>query len=468
MLLGIANLFNRRTFDARRTTLLAARVFVRPGGGGPIASVYMAASPAKSGLRGIVAWIFAGNTLFAAAQWGMLAVLAKIGNPSLLGVFSLGLAITAPPILFATALRGSHVTDIDEEYSVMDYFLARSTLLVIACVCIGLFTLTQHYSRQTTLVIVWITVAKIFDSFSDGIYAYLMRHEFMHRVSISRILQGATQLIVVFLLMKQTKSLYLTTIAFAAASAAVTFCYDLPSLGYVSSRITSRQPNPLVGPTRIRTIWNLIQAAAPLGLVTVLIPLMATVPRYVVERDLGPAPLGVFSALSYVTVAGLTVATAVGTATLPRLSKYFAARDRVQCIRLIRKLLILTALMSGLLILVTALFGPALTKLLYTASYAHNNALLIMLVCGSAFCYLGSVLSFCMTAARQFSKQVIAFIPALIVTTVLSFWLTKNSGLMGTGLAMMMGWITHLTISAVIVYRSLLALDRIKKIEGVT
>jgi len=47
------------------------------------------------------AWGIAGNLVYVGSQWGMLATLARIATPNMLGQFALGFAITAPIISFS-------------------------------------------------------------------------------------------------------------------------------------------------------------------------------------------------------------------------------------------------------------------------------------------------------------------------------------------------------------------------------
>ncbi|GIS58763.1 MAG: hypothetical protein CM1200mP2_09880 [Planctomycetaceae bacterium] len=47
-------------------------------------------------LRQNFAWTLPANLAYAACQWGILVVLAKVGSPELGGLFVLAMALTAP------------------------------------------------------------------------------------------------------------------------------------------------------------------------------------------------------------------------------------------------------------------------------------------------------------------------------------------------------------------------------------
>jgi len=89
-------------------------------------------------LRRNFSWTFTGNLIYAACQWGMLVVLAKLGSPEMVGQFTLGLAVTAPVIMFTNLqLRGIQATDAKGDYVFSDYLGLRLigtglALLIIA------------------------------------------------------------------------------------------------------------------------------------------------------------------------------------------------------------------------------------------------------------------------------------------------------------------------------------------------
>src|SRR5512143_2641504 len=73
-------------------------------------------APRLLSLRRNFSWTLAGNIVYAGCQWGVLVILAKLGTPEMVGQFALGLAVTAPVIIFANlALRGVQVTDANRQ-----------------------------------------------------------------------------------------------------------------------------------------------------------------------------------------------------------------------------------------------------------------------------------------------------------------------------------------------------------------
>ncbi len=121
--------------------------------------------PTGLSLRSNFAWSFTGNVIYMASQWAMLAVLAKLGSPETVGQFALGLAVTAPIILFTNLqLRAVIATDARNENTFSDYFTLRiATTIFSIFITLGLVFISD-YSRQTALVILVIGIAKVFES----------------------------------------------------------------------------------------------------------------------------------------------------------------------------------------------------------------------------------------------------------------------------------------------------------------
>src|SRR5689334_8730460 len=97
-------------------------------------------------LRRNFSWTFIGNAVYAGCQWGMLVVLAKLGSPEMVGQFTLGLAVTAPIIMFTNLqLRSVQATDAKKQYIFSDYLGLRLTSVAIALLIIVVISFSGGY-----------------------------------------------------------------------------------------------------------------------------------------------------------------------------------------------------------------------------------------------------------------------------------------------------------------------------------
>jgi len=123
----------------------------------PPARVSVVAPP----LRVSFSWTLAGNVVYAATQFGMLSVLAKLGNPSIVGQYALGLAITAPVFMLTNLqLRGVQATDARNQYEFADYFTLRCLCTLVGLFLIAVMVALSHYDSATKLVMGWLRPLK--------------------------------------------------------------------------------------------------------------------------------------------------------------------------------------------------------------------------------------------------------------------------------------------------------------------
>jgi O-antigen/teichoic acid export membrane protein len=387
----------------------------------------------------------------------MLVILAKLTSSAILGDFSLALAISSPPILYATALRGMQASDVKEEHSFQEYMLIRGIILVSALVLILLFCFLAQYPLEQTLIVFIVAISKVFDSLSDGIYGLLQQKEQMSRISISRMIQGISQLVVMALLLVTTHQLIWSVLGLAIMSGMVTILYDIRSASQILSETSSGEVRRQWLFTRAAVFsWDGIKSLAiamiPLGLVTMLIPLQNSIPRYFLAQYCGKSELGVFSAISYLMVAGGTVVGALGNATLPRMSKFYSSGNRVAFTRLLMKTLAIVCLLGLMFVLVAAVAGRAILHLLYTAEYAQYARAFVGLAIVALLTYACSILGYSMTAIRYFKQQLTILLTVTIISLISSIYLIPRYHLMGGVFTVAIFQSVQLIISLGVVY----------------
>ena len=105
-------------------------------------------------LRVNFSWNLAGNLVYAACQWGIVVVLAKLTSPEMVGRFALGLAVTAPIIMLSNLqLRSVQATDARGEYQFGHYLGLRLVTTMLALMTIAAVAFWSKYPLQVGLVI---------------------------------------------------------------------------------------------------------------------------------------------------------------------------------------------------------------------------------------------------------------------------------------------------------------------------
>lgn len=425
-------------------------------------------------LRHNLSWSLTGNVLYALTQWGMVVVLAKLGTPKMVGQFALGLAVTAPVIMFTNLnLQVVQATDARNHYRFQDYLSLRLITTTVALLLILGLVFVADYGLETTLVILLIGLAKAFEAVSDIFYGLLQKHERMDRVAKSMIFKGILSLSMLAIVMYFTNSLVWGIISLAFVWAIVLFSYDMYSGTHILTMLPQTTDKIVLAKTRPASLLRphsapiilarLAWLALPLGLVMALASLNMNIPRYFVKGYLGEHELGIFAAIAYIMVAGQVAVTALGQSTSPRLARYYAAYDGVAFRTLLFKLLCIAALLGVTGVLIALIAGEQVLTVFYGPEYAESADVFVWLMAAAGISYMSSILGYGMTAARYFQIQIPWFGFVGFISTVLCFLLVPTAGLQGAAMALLVAAVVQLCGGLAIVGYALYILRRFKR-----
>lgn len=385
-------------------------------------------------LRKNFSWTFLGNTVYAVSQWGMLALIARLGTREMVGQFALGLAIATPVITFTNmALRQAQATDARRHYQFRDYLALRLMMTLAGTLTIAGITWWAGYPGPTAQVVWTIGLAKSFEAISDVFYGLMQFYEQMDRIAISMILKGLLSLGALGLGLALTGGILWGTAGLALTWLVLLLAYDIP----VGRRILQQDCNAAPDAHTLRPHWDpgtlrqLLWLTLPLGIATMLNALSTNIPRYLLERYHGPGELGLFAALSYVLFAGTTVIAAMGQSASPRLARYFAAGNTGAFLSLLSKLTGLAVVIGFGLIALAGLAGRPLLTVLYTADYAHRTDVFLWLTVAATAGYASSCLGYGLTAARNFVAQPFLYGATALISLLASALLIPQFGLLG-------------------------------------
>jgi O-antigen/teichoic acid export membrane protein len=170
--------------------------------------------------------------------------------------------------------------------------------------------------------------------------------------------------------------------------------------------------------------------------VTTIVSLMATVPSVLIERFLGAAELGVYTALACAWAASHKIASAMGEAASARLARHVAEGRRSSFLRVTAGLLLLAGGVGAAGLAVAVFVGRPLLDLLFGPAYAARADLLKGFMLVSVLSNLAIVLDYGMTALRRLKTQSMIQGAALAVFAALCVRLIPSHGLAGAVLAL--------------------------------
>ena len=380
--------------------------------------------PSPASLRSNFAWTFVGNAVYAAGQWALLSLLAKLGGSEMLGQYALALAITSPVAMLSHLnLRAVIATDVTGKHPFGDYLAVRLAATVLGLAAIGILALLASPGTAMVPVIVAVGVAQSAENVSDAFYGAFQRREQMDRIARSMMLRALLSAIALGCALWLTRSIVAATVALAAARLVSLLLYDV------------RSGEPLAHTSRPSQM-AILRTALPLGVVLMLVTLNANLPRYAIERNLGTRELGAFAAAASFLTGGNTVVNALGQSATPRLARYFAQGDRSGFRRLSVQLAGISAALGAAGVAGALLLGAPLLRLLYRAEFAQYAGLLAATMLAAIPIYMAGTFGYVLTSVRVFDAQLPLFFVVAAVCAAASWLLVPRLGLLGAPAAL--------------------------------
>jgi len=380
----------------------------------------------------------------------MLMVMTKLLSATQVGYYVLGLAITAPVVLFSMLqLRAVQVTDAQNLNKFEDFFGVR---LITNCAAILvvfgiLVSLTGRYDFSVYVIIFLIGVNKVIESTSDIAYGLMQKHERLDKVAQSMILRNIGALILFAVVIKMTSNL-----VFGIASIGIWWLLAL----FFFDKHNAEKFSPFVPHFHPKTILSIIWLGLPLGIVMGVMSANSNMTRYFIEAHLGSESLGYFGVMAYVVVGASRATMALGQSASARLARYYIS-NRKAYITLLEKMLAVASVLAVVSVLFGIYLGKPFLSIVYTPKYAERQDVFIWLLVAAGGTMLASMLGYGMTAARRFKSQVPLNVLTLLVCFVACWYLIPRFGMKGAAWAMLAGIITKFLGGLVIIMLALRA-----------
>jgi O-antigen/teichoic acid export membrane protein len=381
----------------------------------------------SASLRSAFAWTVAGNGVYAACQWAILSLFAKLGSQEMLGEYALAIAITTPVVMLSHLnLRAVLATDIAGKQSFGDYLAVRLAATFLGLAAVAIIGCSTANSVSMAVVVLGAGIAQSAENVSDLYYGAMQRRERMDWIARSMMARAMVSVAALRVLLAATHSIVPSVIALAGARLAVLLNYDR-RVGSVGERLAR---------SGLRAQLAILRVALPLGIVLMLASLNANLPRYEIERRMGTPALGAFAAVASFMTPGNTVINALGQAATPRLARYFAECGRVHFLRLALQLVALALALGVVGVVVAAMLGAPILRILYRPEYAQYASLLTQVMAAAVPAYMAGILGYVITSARAFDAQAPLLCAVAASCGIAAWLLIPRFGLAGAPMAL--------------------------------
>ncbi|MEK0315270.1 lipopolysaccharide biosynthesis protein [Cohnella sp. 56] len=351
----------------------------------------------SSTLRASLSWSLAGNVYYAATQWLMLVIIAKWGSTSMVGQFSLCLAVVTPIMTLTNLqLRVVQATDTQNQYAFRDMMGLRLLSIVVAAILAEGAVLIFHYDRDTTVLLWLVWLAKAVEGASDVSQGVFQKYDRMKLVAMSKIVKGTLVVPAFIFALVLYKNLIFAAVGWGLMWFISFLAFDLPmTKKYETLRLR----------IQLKSSYRLMKICLPLGIVFMLTSLNTNIPRLFIEKSSGVEQLGIFSALTYLLVAGSTIVSALGQAATNRLAVCLDRHDYNRFYRLIFKLMAMGFALGLAGIAASVFGGEHILSILYTDEYAHYSDVFIIVTIAGLIDYIAVFTGYGLSATKRFGVQ---------------------------------------------------------------
>lgn len=392
----------------------------------------------------------AGNAAYAASQFGILVVLAKLTSTADVGRYALALAITAPiQIGLGMRLRTARVINDPAEYTLRSYTsLALVTAAGAAAVSSAIGFLVIQDER-TRLAVLLVAVSKSIESLIDLSYGDEQRRQEMATIAKSQFLRAALSLAAASFGAWIDRGIIGALIGISVVWAGQLAVLDGRRLHALSRLEASRSAYRRPTLSLARRTW-------PLGLAAAITSFNGMAPQYVIAGLLSTRELGVFAILAYPTTAMSLVANSLGQAKLSAMGDAFRNRDLSGLRRIARRMSTAILALGTMIVVVLFFSGKEILTVVFGSEYGNYVGVSILLVVTATTAGLATVSYYTLTSTGRFTHQPrVAALSSLL--GIPAVWLmTREYGLAGTALGMMFMLGGQWALSAFVSRRELL------------
>ena len=397
----------------------------------------------EASMRHDFIWVFGGNSIYMACQWGILVALSKLGGPDVVGLFGIALALTAPVIMFTNLeLRSIQATDMQNEFYFEQYFVLRILTTTIAIIVIGIFALITSGLSNRFWIIFLMGIAKAIEALSDVIYGLFQKYQYMRKIAISMVLKGFFSLLIFVCSMRFSHDLRIGLISMSLTWLIILVLYDFPSTRVIIRELL-KYPNiqndnaeKIEPKLELLSLLKLVKISFPLGLMMMLVSLNVNIPRYFLQIIYGEKQLGFYVAVSYIVVALNAIVTALGQSGSPRLAKaYLVGGIGGQYGKLFMKMIAVIVGLGVLLTGVIMIFGRFVLVFIYRPEYASYNNVFLWLIIASSLGSIGIILRYGAISSRKFNVLLPLWSIITISNAMACYLLIPRYGMIGAAIA---------------------------------
>lgn len=321
--------------------------------------------------------------------------------------------------------RTFQVTDISNKNSDTDYIYHRLlTCTIMVIISIG-FVIIKQYDIYKSSIFIILCIFKCVEAFSESIYAILQKNNLLFKVGISMFLKAIIALIVFAIINYATEDLIISCLSIVITNLLILFIYDYRNVKKVNIVKTKLTKNSVI---------RLFKIGFFTFILTFLANYLINSSRYaiddILENDLQTIFGIIIMPATFMGLLGQYIIQPYLTKISDNIKnkKYYDLKKMI--IYLISIILVL-----GIFVVIVAYFleMPVL-QIIYNVELQPYFISMIIIVVGSIFYSISTILSAILIAMRKTVGQAILYSGMAILATILSYTLIQKYQIAGASI----------------------------------
>ncbi len=386
-------------------------------------------------------WNTIGLTLNAFTSLFFLVIVNRINGVNEAGVFTYSFSIAC--LFYVVALyfnRVYQVSDVKKRFSNNQYITNRLITSSIVVLITILFVLINRFDFHKSVILLLLTIYKIFEAVSDCFHAFIQKGEQLYFVGKSLAYKAVIGVMGFLILDILTKSILIS----------ITWLLVVNLFGlFVEIHRYKKMYNVQYNMELTNTI-ALLKAALPLFAFSFLNIYLNNSQKYILEY---------FMSEEFQTILGIIIMPATMLSLcgqyliapyLNSLSKDFNSREYATFKKMFLNINVVFIGLNVFFLLIAFFLGIPVLNIVYGINLNQYKLPFMIIIIGAVFYALSTTISNALVIMNKNKEQLIVFIISSIITTTTSISLIKNYGILGASIGYFITMICHFVLSFIL------------------
>jgi O-antigen/teichoic acid export membrane protein len=378
------------------------------------------------------------NLSLATSNWLLLVIITKYFSAYTLGEVVLSLSVLSPLFLLSSfKLRTLLVVDIENEYSIQQYFNARLMANTVALMLVPLLW-WLFLSDVTAVIFLIVALYRWFDAWCELSYSYLHRINRFSFAAKSQCLRSVISISALLISSIISHNILIPLLSWMLVTASFAFhdVFRVRALQIaVANQMFSIRALVFSG-HMYRTSLKIFQKYYTVSLALMLVSLYVFIPNIVLKSISGIEAAGQFAVVSYFLVAGSVIMTSMSQAASPHLSRLLHSNQINEFFKLAIQLCCVGLVVGAAALLFTSLFGEWLLGFVYNEALSQFSVELNWIMAAAMIRYSYIFLGTAMNSFKMFSFQTQIYFVGTASVLILCLILVPSMGTKGAAIAM--------------------------------